>query len=528
VELRGNLVKVDVVVVGSGFAGSILARILARAGWRVLLVDREHHPRFAIGESTTPLANLALERLSHNYDLLELFGLSNHGRWLRSTPGVERGLKRGFSFYRHLPEEGWSRGLDNANRLLVAASPNNEMADTHWLRSDVDEYLARLAVEDGVELLEGAEVTGARVTSEQVTLQVRTSAEILEVRSAMVVDATGAAGAIARRLGVAWGAPLQTTSSLLFGHFRGVAQLSEVGDETLVDAPYPEDWAAVHHLVEEGWMYLLRFDSGLVSAGILLDPSPTSWESRPRALWRELLDRYPTLQRLFAGSVEERPLEFSGRVQHRLATCSGPRWVASPHTYGFVDPLFSTGIAWSLRGVERLAAVLTDLDPEAPSVISGAAFRRYEKLLARELEQIDRLIATAYRARSRFDVFALHSLLYFALVSFDEATERLKEPPEPWWRGFLGAGQPDRERLLIEAGRRVDRALGQTGSEEYGDWIRAAIEPLDVTGLASRARPNLYPADLNTLVRGAAKLGLTQEQAEAGVAKLRSPGEPGT
>lgn len=517
--------QVDVVVVGSGFAGSILARILARAGWSVLLVDRQRHPRFAIGESTTPLGNLVLERLSRAYDLPELFDLSSHGRWLRSTPELERGLKRGFSFYGHVPGEPWSRGPNNRNRLLVAASPSDEIADTHWLRSGVDEYFAGLAVKDGVHLVEGAEVIGADVSSGRATMQIRTQSETLEVRSALVVDASGPAGAVAGRLGTGRGEPMRTRSSLLYGHFRGVRPLDEVTDEPLGDAPYPEDWAAVHHMIEEGWMYVLHFDGGLTSAGILLDPSGSLEDAESSTVWQRILGRYPTLAELFRDSEPERPLGSSHQVQHRLAAGSGPRWVATPHTYGFVDPLFSTGIAWSLRGVERLAAILTDVGPDALSVASGAAFEAYESLLERELNQIDRLIAAAYRARSRFDLFALHSLLYFALVSFDEAAERLQDPPEPWWRGFLGGGQPGRERLLDEAADRVDRALRLRDVEEYGDWVRRAIEPLDVAGLASPSLPNLYPADLGSLVGNATKLGLTPEQAEAGVAILERSAE---
>ena len=53
----------EVAIVGSGFAGSLLARVLAVLGYDVVLLERGTHPRFAIGESTTPLANLSLERI---------------------------------------------------------------------------------------------------------------------------------------------------------------------------------------------------------------------------------------------------------------------------------------------------------------------------------------------------------------------------------------------------------------------------------------------------------------------------------
>ena len=100
-----NPVRTDVAIVGSGFAGSLLARILTRLDYHVTLIEKARHPRFAIGESSTPLGNLCLERLSRRYDLPDLYQLAAHGRWIESHPGLERGLKRGFTFYRHHPHE---------------------------------------------------------------------------------------------------------------------------------------------------------------------------------------------------------------------------------------------------------------------------------------------------------------------------------------------------------------------------------------------------------------------------------------
>ena len=183
----------------------------------------------------------------------------------------------------------------------------------------------------------------------------------------------------------------------------------------LPDAPYPEDRAAVHHLLEEGWMYLLGFDHGTTSAGLMLDPVACGAldVDEPAEIWSAVIRRYPTLSALFEEAEAERPIEFRPRAQHRLAAAHGPRWVAMPHTFGFIDPLFSVGIAWSLRGVERLAETLLELGPEGPGVVSGRAFERYGRLVADELEQIDRLVATAYRARRRLDLFAAHSMLYW-------------------------------------------------------------------------------------------------------------------
>ena len=93
----------DIAIVGSGFAGSLLAMIARRLGKSVILLERGKHPRFAIGESTTPLSNLLLEELATRYDLPNLLPLCKWGTWRKSNPELACGLKRGFTFYHHQP-----------------------------------------------------------------------------------------------------------------------------------------------------------------------------------------------------------------------------------------------------------------------------------------------------------------------------------------------------------------------------------------------------------------------------------------
>src|SRR5437667_1219818 len=91
----------DLAILGSGFGGSLLAMVGRRLGLSTLLLERGTHPRFAIGESTSPLANLLLEELAQRYDLPRLLPFATYGTWKRAHPEVTVGLKRGFSFYRH-------------------------------------------------------------------------------------------------------------------------------------------------------------------------------------------------------------------------------------------------------------------------------------------------------------------------------------------------------------------------------------------------------------------------------------------
>src|SRR6187431_2214824 len=134
--------NVDVAIVGSGFGGSLTALLLARVGLSSVLIDRSSHPRFAIGESSTPNADLALLAISRTYDLPRLAPLAKYGTWQQAYPHVVCGLKRGFSYFHHRPGESFRPVSDHANELLVTASPDDARSDTHWLRSDVDAFFA--------------------------------------------------------------------------------------------------------------------------------------------------------------------------------------------------------------------------------------------------------------------------------------------------------------------------------------------------------------------------------------------------
>src|SRR5689334_14043166 len=135
----------DVVVVGAGFAGALTAMALRQRGRSVLLVERGRHPRFAIGESSTPLANLLIEELADRYALPRLRPLSKWGTWRRTYPDIACGLKRGFSFFHHEIGRPFRDSIAHDHQLLVAASPHDAIADTHWYRQEVDHFLVQEA-----------------------------------------------------------------------------------------------------------------------------------------------------------------------------------------------------------------------------------------------------------------------------------------------------------------------------------------------------------------------------------------------
>ncbi|HYO13367.1 MAG TPA: NAD(P)-binding protein [Thermoanaerobaculia bacterium] len=508
-----------IAVVGSGFAGSILARILQIQGHRVHLFDRTRHPRFALGESSTPLAALCLERLAARYGLADLHALAAWGRWTERLPHLRRGLKRGFTFYGHQPGRPFANGPANERRLLVAASPSDRIADTHWLREDVDHHLAREAAAAGVELLEEVDLDGLAPTAAggwRLSGMRRGRSIRLEVD--LLLDGSGPGGFLARHLPVpAVATGLRPDTMLVFGHFEGTARFPEIaaaGGAVLPAGPYPDEQAAVHHLLQEGWMYVLPFDHGTVSAGFVISRNGGLGALPTAEAWERLLSRYPTLRDQFASAAPVRPIGMIPRLQHRLSQAAGEGWAVLPHAFCFLSPLFSTGIAWSLLAVERLALLL---EPGAVPNLS-AGLGRYGALLHREADHLQRILGGAYEALRDFDLFAAYSFLYFATASFSEASQRLlpAAPGGPWcWEGFLGSTDPGMAEILERCLAALEPGL------PFEEEIRAAIVPRNVAGLADPERNRLYPVDLEPLVENAGLLGLTKEEIRREVPRLR-------
>ena len=524
--------RFDVAVVGSGFGGAILARGLAAAGKGVVLVERQRHPRFALGESATPLAAIALERLAARPGLGDLAALAAAGRWRRELAALGHGVKRGFTFYGHRPGEPFDPGADNTRRLLVAASPDAAVADSHWLRADLDHHLAAAARGAGVELLEGTEVASVEAAEDGVRLALRADRELgaFEVEADFLVDASGPGG-LARLLGVASRPDPPPHTALLFGHFAGVGRFAEAAARhgaALDPGPYPDDAAAVHHLLAEGWMYVLRFapetaageppGGVLASAGFVLrraDADRLAAEHPdPPAAWTALLARYPTLAAQLAAARPVRPIAWRRPVAHRLEAAAGPRWLALPHVVAFHDPLFSTGIAWTLVAVERALDLLT-AGPPPPGALA-----RYADLLQREADHVERLVTGAWAVLADPASLFAWSHLYFAAASFAEASQRLLDGDHAW-SGFLGATDAETDRFVRQGHGLVTRPGGPLPAEELAAWVRRAVAPRNVAGLAEPARHNLYPVDLDVLIERAELLGLRPEEAARRVGRLR-------
>ena len=493
----------DIAVVGSGFAGSLMAMIAHRLGHSVVLVERGRHPRFAIGESSTPLANLLLEELARRYELPALLPLTKWGPWQKAHPEIACGLKRGFTFYHHSFGKAWEPRPDRDNELLVAASPHDGIADTHWFRPHFDEFLARQAAKLGVELLEETSLDVADFSHADPFLTGSRRRKPLSLRVGFVIDASGPRGFLHRTLGLGETAfDAMPATEALYSHFRDVRRWDSM--HATSEPPYPVDDAAMHHVFDGGWIWALRFNNGVTSAGVAAESS-LARELRfadGAPAWERLLTRLPSVQEQFASARAALPFVHAPCLAFRAATAAGRNWASLPSAAGFVDPLLSTGFPLTLLGVERLANTLA-AGWNSPKLT--ALLRDYSAVTLRELDITAQLIGALYSHMADFEIFAAVTLLYFAAASFSEAARRLGK--RTLARGFL---LQEREEFATACRRLLAAARGPLTGEARGQLlgnVTAVIEPINVAGLADANRRNWYPALAEDLVAAAPKLG---------------------
>jgi len=383
----------------------------------------------------------------------------------------------------------------------VAASPHDDIADTHWYRADVDHFLVMEAQGLGVDYRDSARIETLELAEDGATIVGRAGEEAFDLRAGLLIDATGPRGFLHRSLRLEESPlPELPPTESLYSHFMGVTRTETAGDAL----PYPVDDAAVHHIFDGGWVWVLRFNNGVTSAGV----AATRRVAEELALsegepaWQRLLDRLPALRSQFKHASACQPFRHMPSVSFRSSTMAGKRWAMLPSAAGFVDPLLSTGFALTLTGIERLAQIIHQHRDSADlaSRLQGYAEETDSDLLA-----TSRLIGALYATMSDFSAFTAVSLLYFAAVSYAETAHRLGKPELA--PGFLLHRHPSfgpASQLLLKRAYKPDGAFAAD--------VQRLIEPFNVGGFGDPARHNRYAVRAEDLLDAAHKMGASREE----------------
>ena len=360
--------------------------IARRLGLSVVLIERGKHPRVVIGESSTPLTNLLLEELSDRYDLASVRPLAKWGSWQREHPEIACGLKRGFTFYHHDLHQGPDPRMAQPERRPLSARASEPCAlspepctlvTAHANSSSRPALTTKFPTPTGIVPTSIISWCVKRKSSAWIISMRRTlpasanptekcsscgtrHGRDLSISAKFVVDASGPRGFLHRALGLGeMELPGFPQTQALYSHFENVGRIEDLQPMPDGQPPYPVDDAAVHHVFDGGWIWVLRFNNGITSAGVAAtDEFAEKYSfSEGADAWQRILERIPVLESQFATAKPVLPFTHIPRLAFRSAEIAGQRWALLPSAAGFVDPLLSTGFPLTLLGIARLAQI---------------------------------------------------------------------------------------------------------------------------------------------------------------------------
>ncbi|PMB23824.1 NAD(P)/FAD-dependent oxidoreductase [Fischerella thermalis] len=331
----------DVIILGSGLAGSILATILAKHNFRVLMIDKGTHPRFAIGEAMTPDTDLMMNILSYQYSVPEIAHLSSFENICKHISPNACGIKRSFNFIYHRERE--EQTLLETNKVGVPPS-------SHLFRQDVDHYMAKVAVNYGVKLLENTKLIDLNINKQGVEVKIEDGEQFT---AKYLVDGSGHNSLLSQKFNLRENPTrLKSHSRSLFTHMIGVkhyddcVNLKEESQDKLL-------WyqGTLHHIFDGGWVWVIPFNNHekstnpICSVGLNFDPRRfPKTKISPEQEFQQFISRYPGIAIQFENAQPVRNWISTDRLQYSSHSCMGERYYLLPHAAGFVDPLFSFGL----------------------------------------------------------------------------------------------------------------------------------------------------------------------------------------
>jgi flavin-dependent dehydrogenase len=364
----------DVIVMGGGPAGSTVATLVAAGGHRVALLERLPETGFKIGESLMPETYRTFARLG----LLDRLAASAFPR------------KYSVQFYS-------KSGRASAPFYFQETDPGEGSVTWQVLRQDFDRMLLANARDHGVDVRQGAAVREVLLDGERA---VGVSADLpglgrRQLAARVVVDATGQSAILGRRLGLREVDP-RLKKAAIFSHFAGAVRDTGIDEgATLV----------IHTDQQQSWFWYIPLPDDRVSVGVvgavehLIAGRGGDLE---QVFWEEVA-HCPPLQPRLAGARRTMEFRATRDFSYTSRRIAGPGWVLVGDAFGFLDPIYSSGVLLACSSGELAAdAILAAL---AAGDCSAARLGAFEPRFRAGMDAMRQLVYTFYDPNFRFSKF---------------------------------------------------------------------------------------------------------------------------
>lgn len=322
-------IKCDVIVIGGGPAGSTFSTLLSEKGHKVLLLEKDHHPRFHIGESLLPMTLPILEKLGV-CEQVEQIGIVKYGAEFNSL--IEDNKRKTFYF-----DYAMDRNHPHAFEVR---------------RSEFDEILFRNAANKGAECREGTRVSDIAFNSDDTVSVTAITADeqTLKLDCQFLVDASGRESLLSRRKKLKIKSK-KHNSSAIFGHFENVTRRSGK-DEGNISM----------YWFEHGWFWLIPLKDGMMSVGAVCFPEYLKTRTcSTEEFMRDTIHMAPGVCQRMKDATLVGEVRATGNFSYsssRMYGKPGENYMLIGDAYAFIDPVFSSGVHIAMSsGVSAAEAI---------------------------------------------------------------------------------------------------------------------------------------------------------------------------
>lgn len=363
----------DVVVIGGGPAGSTVSTLLAQRQYRVLVIEKERFPRFSIGESLMPGTYWTFKRLG----MLEKLRASHFPRKY-SVQFVSASGRESQPFY------------------FFQTNPHESAVTWQVLRSEFDLMMLENAAEHGVDVWQGTLVKEVLFEGDRaVGVLALKDGKPCEVRAKVVVDASGRNAFLSKRLNMRHPDP-QLKKAAVFAHYENVIR----------DPGIDEGVTLVLNIRDNlGWFWYIPLPNNVVSIGVVANPS-VLFEGRardPEKVLEEEIVLCPTVKARLVPARRVSPVQVLNDFSYRSLQPSGHGWVLIGDAYGFLDPIYSSGVLLALKSGEFAADTIHEAFRTGD--FSGEQLGGFHPTMYRGIEAMRKLVYAFYSRNFSFGQF---------------------------------------------------------------------------------------------------------------------------